>query len=67
MARPQIYYDFSSFLLFFSCYIDGVTALTAQRILMVNGSNDAVSPKEVPSDWGLKCRFSSSPQITQKL
>ncbi len=49
MASPQNHVDFGflSFL-FFSCFFDQATARTAERILMVNGSNDAFPPKDVP-------------------
>jgi hypothetical protein len=52
---------------FFFRFFDRATARTAGLILMVNGSNDAVSRKEVPSDWGQKYSYSSSPSFAKNL
>jgi hypothetical protein len=52
-TQPPFHVDFGFFLFpfilfFFSPFIDRATARTAEPILMVDGSNDVFSRKEVP-------------------
>jgi hypothetical protein len=50
--EPPFHVDFGFFLFFsfyfFSCFFDQATDRTAEPILMVDGSNDVFSRKEVP-------------------
>ena len=46
-TQPPFHADFG-FFLFFSCFFDRATDRTAEPILMVDGSNDVFSRKEVP-------------------